>query len=166
MPDWGILGVVGVAVVTAVWWAVRHTVESYQRSKDLFRERRLEAYRGILDPMLAEFAKTKQGRRGRKGIGMTEDQLRRAMFDIKIMATDEVVRAWDAMTTGFGVDRSSSDAEKIVELFGGFLLAIRKDMGNPTTTLTKLDMVRTLVTDIDQEYAALQKDRTVKAIRK
>lgn len=58
---WGIGGAILAGVLTAVWWLVRHAVEAAQRSTDEFRQKRLEVYMGVLEPMLTMFEEAKPG---------------------------------------------------------------------------------------------------------
>jgi hypothetical protein len=44
--------------------------------------------------------------------------------------------------------RPESDTLKLMDLFGGFLLAIRKNVGNESTKLGNLEMLEWLVSDI------------------
>lgn len=101
------------------------------------------------------FDQSKRGRQiGRKQQQAIENNLRRAMFDIKLMATDDVARAYDRLVTGFTGESGSDEeaARRLVDLFGGLLLAMRKDLGNPATTLTELEMLRLIITDVDDYY--------------
>lgn len=112
---------------------------------------------GVLEPMLTMFQQAKRGgqHRGKRQAQEMEDQLRRAMFNIKLMATDEVVRAFDKLVTGFTGDSLTDReaAKRLVDLYGGLLLAMRKDLGNPTTTLTKLEMLKVIITDAEEYYS-------------
>ena len=153
---WGIGGAIGAGVIAVVWWLVRHAVETAQRSTDEFRQKRLKVYMGVLEPMLTMFEQAKGGdpHRGKRKADIPVDQLRRAMFDIKLMATDEVVRAFDKLVIGFTGDPLTDQeaGKRLVDLYGGLLLAMRKDLGNPTTTLTKLEMLKVIITDAEKYY--------------
>ena len=151
-----ILGAIFASVGAFFWWLIRNTIESAQRSHEHFRENRLKVYMEALDPVLTALQQAKRGRSGRKkGLGFSEDQFRRALVNVKLMATDEVVKSLDDMITGSSDDRDYTDEEsatRLVDQFGGLLLAIRKDLGNPTTTLTELDMLKVIIVDVEQYY--------------
>ena len=154
--DWGLFGTILIGALGLLLWLFRQAFESIQRSKEQFRENRLKVYLEVLDPILTMLHQVKRGKSGRRQApGFSEDQFRRALVNVKLMATDEVVRALDDMITGFPDDSTRTaeeNATKLVNLFGGLLLAIRKDLGNPTTTLTELDMLKVIVTDVEQYY--------------
>ena len=109
--------------------------------------------------MLTMMHDVKGGRSGGKrgqAPGFSEDQFRRALVNVKLMATDEVVRALDDMITGLpsnGTRTKEESAANLIRLFGGLLLAIRKDLGNPMTSMTELDMLRVIVTDVEQYFS-------------
>lgn len=166
LGDWGLFESILMGALGLFLWLFKKAFESLQRSKEQFRENRLNVYLEVLDPMLTMMHQVKRkgrsgGKRGR-GSGFSEDQFRRALVNVKLMATDEVVRALDDMITGFPSDGTRTEeesAEKLVQLFGGLLLAIRKDLGNPTTTMTELDMLRVIVTDVEQYYLKPSSDQ-------
>ena len=76
------------------------------------------------------------------------------MFKLSLFASDEVVRSYNEMMQFFyaQAEPPSSDLEgatlKLMDLFGGFLLAIRKSVGNETTKLDNLAMLEWFVSDI------------------
>ena len=158
LGDWGLFESILMGALGLFLWLFKRAFESIQRSKEQFRENRLKVYLEVLDPILTMMHHVKRGRAGgkrRRGPGFSEDQFRRALVNVKLMATDEVVRALDDMITGFPSDGTRTEEESaamLVQLFGGLLLAIRKDLGNPTTTMTELDMLRVIVTDVERYY--------------
>ena len=83
---------------------------------------------------------------------------RQATFELALVGSDEVVRAFrDLMqhfyTSGNPNKSDPSDIEhskQTLRLTGKFLLTIRKDFGNKDTRLRDIDMLRHLITDLEK----------------
>ena len=72
-------------------------------------------------------------------------EYRRAVFDLTLVASDEVVRAFGDMTN----NACHAQPENPMILWARLLRAIRKSVGNKSTQLTLVDMLRTGINDID-----------------
>ncbi len=141
--DW-ISGFVGAGVMGAAWFA-RHAMESVQRAREAFQAERFNTYVSILEPLL-------QGVKGMKRKGAVHE-FRMAILRLNLMAPDEVARAAHGLFEAYSDDSGHSlsleeQVGKMTEKLGGLMLAIRRDLGNPATNLTDLDMMRVLVQDI------------------
>ena len=70
-----------------------------------------------------------------------------------MIGADEVVRSFNAvMQYIFQFDANGGekpDARELMRLWGSFLLEIRKNVGNPKSQLTAVDMLRGQIKDID-----------------
>jgi hypothetical protein len=66
--------------------------------------------------------------------------------DLLIFGTDEVFLTYQAWT------RSSSDGQKaMLHMVGAVILEIRRDMGHPKTKLTTDDVLRSFISDFDEQ---------------
>ena len=138
--DW-ISGFVGAGAMGAAWFA-RHTMESVQRAREAFQAERFNTYVSILEPL-------SQGMK-RKG---AVHEFRMAILRLNLMAPDEVARAAHSLFAAYSDDSGLSlsldeQVAKMTEKLGGLMLAIRRDLGYPATSLTDLDMMRVIVRDI------------------
>ncbi|MDE0604600.1 MAG: hypothetical protein OXI18_09370 [bacterium] len=76
-----------------------------------------------------------------------------AILRLNLMAPDEVARAAHALFEAYSDESErplsiDEQVDTMTEKLGGLMLAIRRDLGNPATNLTDLDMMRVLVQDI------------------
>jgi hypothetical protein len=69
---------------------------------------------------------------------------RRAVFELTLYASDDVVRTFGDMTNS-QTDPSSNP----MVLWSRLLLAIRKSVGNKGTQLSLVDMLRPMINDLD-----------------
>lgn len=141
--DW-ISGLAGAGVMGAAWLA-RHWLESVQRAREGFQAERFHTYVSILETLL-------RGVKGTKRRGAVHE-FRMAILRLNLMAPDEVARAAHALFEAYSDESErplsiDEQVDTMTEKLGGLMLAIRRDLGNPATNLTDLDMMRVLVQDI------------------
>ena len=159
------------AVFSAIGWAIKRKVEAAQRAEERarrleeeLREDRLKVYNQVLEPFIIIFTKdegiaAEKAYKGKKKEILAQEKIlsvsyRQAVFKLSLFASDEVVRSYNEMMQFFyaQAEPPSSDLEgatlKLMDLFGGFLLAIRKSVGNETTKLDNLAMLEWFVSDI------------------
>ena len=144
------ISVVAGAAVTGVIWYIRHIVESLSRERELLQDERRRIYMDALEPFLVVLnpggsSRTKQ----KKATAIVHSPKYRATVTAFIMmGPDKAVHALNEMMQ-FLFSAQDVEPEDLIRLWGGLLLAIRKDLGNKATTLTPRDMLRATVTDID-----------------
>jgi len=159
------------AVFSAIGWAIKRKIEATQRAEERarrleeeLREDRLKVYNQVLEPFIIIFTKdegiaAEKAYKGKKKETLAQEKIlsvsyRQAVFKLSLFASDEVVRSYNEMMQFFyaQAEPSASDLEgatvKLMDLFGAFLLAIRKSVGNETTKLDNLAMLEWLVSDI------------------
>ncbi len=86
-------------------------------------------------------------------------EYRQAAFKLSLFANDDVVKAYNNLmqfSYKMGSDAVSTEehesraiGRQLVSTFGDFLLEIRKSVGNETSSLSNLDMLEWMITDID-----------------
>jgi hypothetical protein len=84
---------------------------------------------------------------------ITSFEYRQKAFEFSLLGSDDVVNAFnDMMQYYYRLERRNDepDPAEMLGYFGGFLLAIRKDVGNPKTKLSEIDMLRGIITDIEK----------------
>ena len=145
----GIWSVVGAGIVGLIAWHIRFRHESNQRENERVYDERRKIYIQILEPTIRIFANTKNPSAMKEIIEqVTSFKHRRAMFELNLMGSDEVVRAMNAfMQNAF---HSTGDSMDLIAKWSGLLLAIRKDLGNKGTSIKPVEMLRSQITDIDK----------------
>jgi len=165
------------AVFSAIGWTIKKKVEENQKKESALRDRarkleeelrddRLKVYNEILEPFMLVFTKDEGFAADKNYKGKTKQQIiqskilstsyRQTAFRLSLFAADEVVRAYNALMQFFynqgdtDVPSSEEMVKKMMSLFGDFLLAIRKSVGNEDTKLDNLEMLEWLISDISK----------------
>ena len=81
-------------------------------------------------------------------------EYKRTSFQLSLIGGDDVVRSFNDFMQylySMGMETQQQlDPVKWMNLWGVFLLQIRKNVGNPDTKLTPTDMLRSQIKDIDK----------------
>jgi hypothetical protein len=117
----------------------------------LFEDRR-KVYSDVLDPYIRLFAGIKNPEVATQAINDVQSmEYRRAAFDFVLIGADDVVRAFNDLTQYFySLSNEQPDAARMMRLWATFLLAIRRNVGDPKTKLAAVEMLRSQITDIDK----------------
>ena len=84
---------------------------------------------------------------------MGTPEYRRAVFDLTLFASDDVVRVFGDITN----NQSNPNGEQHpLVLWARLLLAIRKSVGNKGTNLSLVEMLRPTINDLDAHPEMLQ----------
>ena len=147
------LGAVAGAVLVAIAWLVRDYFQSKMRWQEQLKIEQRPIYMKVLEPIMRSLmAKTnpKEAAKGEKLLHSYE--WRKAQYELLFMGSDDVLVKLNEMMQFFykAEDSSSIPPKKLIELWGGLLLAIRRDLGTGDTRLKNIDMLRASITDIDQ----------------
>ena len=160
--------------------------ERAQRLEEGIRADRIQIYQDILDPFIAIFGEVKRtptsdarprpksGRRNQQRepksaietIG--SDEYREAAFKLSLFANDDAVRAFnellqfayqaesqDRLTSSTG-ETDEARTLDFLHAFGTLLLEIRRSVGNETTTLSALEMLEWLISDLRSQIASVE----------
>ena len=83
---------------------------------------------------------------------MGSAEYRTAIYELILVGSDDVVRKLNAfMQRNYRSEREGSriSVNELITMWGGVLLAIRRDLRNNKTKLTETDMLRYSIKDID-----------------
>lgn len=117
------------------------------------RDERRKTYMRVLDPYIE--ALSEMGRGGDYGAAnarLASVEHRKAAFELKLVATDDVVAAFNDFARYILDVREGAapdDSGKLLRLWADLLLAVRKSVGDPDTGVTPRAMLLDWVTDID-----------------
>ena len=141
-----------------------------EKVEEAMRDDRVQVYNDILEPFIILFTKEDLSPANKKQRGKPKEQrvfeillsleYRQAAFKLSLFAHDDVVRAYNSLMQfcfkmgeeSVSTESSASQAigRELVKAFGDFLLAIRKSVGNEASSLSNLDMLTWMITDIDK----------------
>ena len=139
------------SVVGLVVWFIQSRIEQIRRERDRLHDDRRKIYADLLEPYIRMFSAVNdpkvQAQVTRQIVSM---EYRKTSFEFSLLASDQVVRAFNDMMQFFFTVGEQADPIKMLTLWGAFLLEIRKSIGEPKTKLTAVEMLRGQITDIDQ----------------
>jgi len=134
-----------------ITWIIKSRVEELRAVETKLREDRRKIYVEILDPFIILFSDI-QGQGPDKAVMKLQSyEYRKTSLELNLFGSDNVVRAYNNfMSYTYEIESSGkSDTEKMMRLWGGLLLAIRKSLGNKKSELNEFDMLRAMIKDID-----------------
>ena len=134
-----------------VTWFIKSRVEELRATEQRLREERRKIYSQILDPYIRLFADLKGQGPAQAIKKITSYDYRRTSFDLNLFGSDEVIRAYNALMkhTYEAESTGRQDPKEMMRLWGSLLLEIRKSLGNKKTKLNEIDMLQTMIKDID-----------------
>lgn len=157
MLDWvefaittGSGGIIGFLV-----WFLQSRIETLHREKERLFDDRRQVYLDVLDPFIRLFAGMKNPKENQKALQqIVSAEYKRTAFEFTLIGDDEVVRAFNEfMQHVYAIDSIEMDAEdpkRTLCLWGDFLLEVRKNLGNKKTSLDRVDMLASQITDISK----------------
>ena len=144
--------VLGAGLVGLATWYVRIRRESSERERERLSDERRQIYLKILEPTIRLFAGIKDPEEMEKAMQqMSSYEHRRALFELNLMGSDDVVGALNDFMQY--IYRGGTNSRELMAYWGRLLLSIRRDLGNRGTILSEVDMLRSQVTDIDSFMA-------------
>jgi hypothetical protein len=128
-------------------WAIRTTIEDYREAERQLTAERRGLYERVLEPFLLPLITS--GDEAEAVAAMQNEtfdspEYRRAVFEVTLYASDDVVRALGDITNSEN-DPSSNP----LVLWARLLRAIRKSVGNKGSQLSLADMLRPMISDLD-----------------
>jgi hypothetical protein len=143
----GILG----AIITIV---LENRYKKLNSIEEKLREDRRKIYFDLLEPFVKLF--NKETNKEEAVAYLSSEKYRRTSFEVTLIGSDEVVAAYgDLMQETFKQGKEPSHQNynnglnPMIVLLANLLLQLRKDLEHKNTKLTKKDMLRHMITDID-----------------
>jgi hypothetical protein len=126
-------------------WAVRSTIEEYREAERQLTAERRAIYQQVLEPFLLPLlANDADADPAKHEEVFASAEYKRAVFEMTLFASDEVVRVFGDMT-----NRPEDSSAQPLVLWARLLLAIRKSVGNKGSQLSLVDMLRPMINDLD-----------------
>ena len=137
-----------------VTWFIRSRYEAQKAIEERLHGEHRRVYADILEPYTELFASLSRGGGVSKEVEekITSKDYRKAIFELGLLGSDGVVRAYNDLMQYFfklGSDEKP-DMYETMGLWGTLRLEIRKSLGNKKTKLSAFDMLRGEIKDIDK----------------
>lgn len=144
-------------------WVIKSRLEEIRAAQERLASERRKLYAELLDPYIKIFARAKDqgsGQRAKAHMQEIEKQItsvpyRRTALEVVLIGSDEAVDAYNNLMQRFYKGQTGSPQESLetMQLLALLLLAIRKSLGNVATQLDEWDMLRHMITDLDDFLA-------------
>ncbi len=147
----GLLVIIG----SAIGWFIKSRTDELRAVVQRLHTERRKVYSDLLDPYIRIFSDLGTGRDSEQAVTekITSYDYRKVVFEMALLGTDDVVSAFnDLMGYVYRVDASRGEkpGPEMLLLWGNLLREIRRSLGNRRTRLTRVDMLRGMIKDIDQ----------------
>ena len=133
---------------------IKSRLDELRAIEERLSAERRKIYAEILAPYVKLFAGISRGDAVANEVGkeITSDEYRKAIFELGLLGSDDVVRAYnDLMQYFFKLGTTEKqDMRVTARLWGKLRLEIRRSLGNKKTKLNEFDMLRGEITDIDK----------------
>ncbi len=139
-----------VAAGGLVSWYFRSRLEEIRAAERNLNDERRRVYADILQPFILAYSSGNDPDAMAKLHETVAGEYRRTIFELSLIGSDEVVRAYGDLMQLIYRSKDQAAAEEMMKLWGGLLLEIRRSLGNKGTQLSRSDMLRGLITDIDR----------------
>jgi len=133
-------------------WFFKSRKDSLLAIEERAREKRLKTYEIIIEPMIAIFSangnKNLETKATRQILSL---EYKKASFNLVTFGSDEMVRTFNKMMQYFYLYNPENDPDftsNTMKVFCDFLLAIRKDLNDPNTTLKRRETIEFLIKDL------------------
>ena len=153
----GWLDAVLAIVVALITWRITSAIETARRERERLKEQQRSIYMAVLDPYIRMLAGIDDPSRIAKAMKKVQSyEYRRTTYEFMLLGSDEATRALNRMMQYFfkrhdeGQGSDGIPNAKLVELWGGLLLAFRRDLGFKRTRLDEVEMLKSHITDIEE----------------
>jgi len=152
-----------VLVISSIGWRAKNSIERKIDLENKLRDDRIEIYNKILEPFIILLMSKAAWESDSKNKGKDKESIatktmltleyRRHGFKLALMANDSVVKAYNNLMQylyNLEEQQQSGDIDVLkdmMKLLGGFLIEIRKSMGDESTTLDHWDMCEWWMSD-------------------
>ena len=133
-----------------ITWLLKARVEELRATTEKLKEEQRKIYSQILEPYIQLFADLKGQGLSQAIQRITSYEYRKTAFDLNLVGSDKVVRAYNTLMqyTYKSEDSSEKDPKEMMRLWGSLMLEIRKSLGHTNTKLDEWDMLRGMIKDI------------------
>ena len=141
-----------------ITWFFKSRTESLQLVEERSREKRMETYREILDPIIVLITPTASKVDKDKATSLLSSiKYKKAAFDLITFGSDETVRCYNSMMQYLYNDQKKDNIQ-LLKIFAGLILNIRRDLYSKTTRLRRSEVLEFTITDIEKHKHLIDKE--------
>lgn len=131
-------------------WLLKSKLEAKRRIEESLHEEAAQIYLEILLPFATLFSDLSSKSQADTLKKIKSPEYREKSFKLVLVGSDEVVSSWNSMwSTVYSSERGECQSTDVLLEFGKVLLAIRRSLGNESTSMTNTDLLKWLIKDID-----------------
>lgn len=131
-------------------WLLKSKLEAKRRVEESLQEEAAQVYLEILLPFATLFSDLSPKSQAATLKKIMSREYREKSFKLVLVGSDEVVSSWNSMwSVVYGNESGEGQSTDILIEFGNVLLAIRRSLGNGSTSMTNKDLLKWLIKDID-----------------
>lgn len=147
----GLASPILVAIGGLITWFLKTRQEELKAVEERALAKRIETYNILLDPYITLFSKETAQKQKDEAIRVVKSkEYRKAAFSLTTFGSDEMVNSYNDMMQAFYKADTQEDPRVLLKKFGGFILSIRKDVNDKKTKLKDWDMLRFMITNLDE----------------
>ena len=133
-------------------WYLQSRINRIQKAQERLLDERRQIYVETLSPIVRTLAGVKNPRELEKAQKqMISFEYRLKALEFNLLGSDDVVKSFNALMQHIynAGNTGAEDPKELMRLWGGLILEIRKNVGDPKTKLTDVDMLKAQITDIE-----------------
>ena len=152
--DWMqiVIGPALMSIGGLIVWIIKAKIEELRAIEEKLGDDRRKVYEQILEPYIRIFTDLK-GSGPEEAIQTIKSfDYRKAAFNLNLFGSDNVVTAYNELMQCFFKYETGqvSDPHDMLRKWGNFLLEIRKSLGNQSTRLKGIDMLKGMIKDVEK----------------
>ncbi len=155
--EWGWLPQLVVSITTGglgwlIGWKLKERSEALKIAKQGIQRERMEAYADVMKPIIDRITSIGLSTSRSPTSTLNIQEWRQKHFQLMLFGDDEVIRLWNDLWQSLykNPDSAIDGINQHVLHIGKIVLAIRKSLGHPATTLSETDMFAWLIRDLDK----------------
>ena len=134
-----------------ITWFLKDKSEKLKYQREKLIEEKRQNYEKILEPIIRSLAGSKNKAEMAKAIKQIKSfEYKKTAFQLMLFGSDSAVDAYNEFFQFLYQNESDMKPHEMLNSLGKVILEIRKDLGNDKTALREYDMLRFVITDIDQ----------------
>lgn len=135
-----------------ITWYLKDKSEKLKLQRVKLIEEKRKNYEQILEPIIRLFAGAKGNEKElQKAMKQVQSfEYKKTAFQLMLFGSDSAVNAYNDYFQFLYKNEGNLDPYEMLKSLGKVVLEIRRDLGNENTALKEFDMLRFMISDIDE----------------